>query len=91
MAIDETIVEVLGHTVLNTLYMVLKTKYGISRDELPYRTGTMYQILETNFGVRGAKTIGTHVARKFYKKLGLTFYEHQPTRYLTTLKKPKPS
>jgi uncharacterized membrane protein len=76
-AIDDTIVEVLGHTVLDTLYVVLKTKYSVTRDELPYRTETMYQILETTFGVRGAKTVGTHIARKFYTKLGLSFYEHQ--------------
>jgi hypothetical protein len=76
-AIDETILEVLGHTARDTLYAVLKTKYDISRDELPYRTEAMYHVLETNFGVFGAKTVGPQIARKFYKKLGLTFYEHQ--------------
>ena len=50
--------EVLGATVLDGLYAALKSKYDITRDELPYRTETMYQILEGAFGVFGAKTIG---------------------------------
>ena len=36
----------------------------------------MYKILETTFGVVGAKTVGTHIAKKFYAKLGITFYDH---------------
>jgi len=75
-AIDDTIVEVLGHRVLDTLYEVLRSKYGVTRDELPYRTETIYQILENTFAVRGAKTIGTHIAQKLYTKLGLTFHNH---------------
>ena len=76
LAIDDTIVEVLGRAVLDALYDVLETKYAITRDELPYRTETLYEILETTFGVHGAKTIGTHIAQKFYTKLGLMFHAH---------------
>ena len=36
-SIDETITEVLGSMVLNTIYDVLRTKYDVTRDELPYR------------------------------------------------------
>jgi len=75
-AIDDTITEVLGHRVLDALHEVLKTKYAISRDELPYRTETVYQVLETTFGVRSAKTVGTRIAQKFYARLGMTFHNH---------------
>ena len=62
--------------VLNTVYDVLRTKYNVTRDELPYRTETLYQILERTFEVVGAKTIGTAIAKKFYTKLGFTFHKH---------------
>jgi uncharacterized membrane protein len=76
-AIDDTIVEVLGHAVLDALYHVLKTQHGITRDELPYRTETIYHILENAFGVRGARTVGTRIAERFYRNLGLSFYSHE--------------
>lgn len=75
-AIDDTIIDVLGRKVLESLYEVLETKYDITRQELPYRTETMYKILETTFGVVGAKTVGTRIAQKFYAKLGLPFHDH---------------
>ena len=75
--IDDSVEEVLGRNVLDTLHTVLSTKFDITRDEIPYRTDTLFQILETTFGVRGAKTVGTHIAKKFYQKLGICFYEHE--------------
>ena len=68
--------EVLRHRVLDALYDIMRTKYDITRDELPYRIETLYRILETTFDLRGAKTVGTHIAQKFYTKLGLTFHKH---------------
>ena len=47
-AINDTIQEFLGPGVLEDLHEELRTKYGVSSDELPYRT--MYDILETKFG-----------------------------------------
>jgi len=76
-AIDETIVEVLGKAVLVALYSVLENRYAITRDELPYRTDTLFQVLETTFGVRGARTVGNHIAQKLYRKLGLIFHDHE--------------
>lgn len=75
-AIDDTIIEVLGRKVLDALYQVLETKYSVTREELPYRTETVYNILETTFGVFGAKTLGTCIARKLYAKLGFQFHDH---------------
>jgi uncharacterized membrane protein len=76
-AIDETILEVLSEKVLTAMYEALRTKHAVTREELPYRTETMYQVLESVFGVQGAKTMGIQIARKFYSKLGLTFYQHE--------------
>ena len=53
-AIDDTVEEVLGRNVLDMLHTVLSTKYDITRDEIPYRNDSLFQILETTFGVRVA-------------------------------------
>ena len=76
-AIDETIVELLGRHVLDTVYVVLKVKYDVKRDELPYRLDTLYQLLGNTFPARPAGIIGTRIARKFYAKIGLSFNEQE--------------
>jgi len=53
-----------------------RTKYAVTRDELPYRTDTLFQVLETTFGVPGARTVGTQIAKRFYEKLELAFHRH---------------
>ena len=76
-AIEDTISDVLGKTVLSDLFSTLTSKYDVSRDELPYRAETMYQVLETRYSVIGAKTVGTLIARRLYHRLGLTFYPNE--------------
>ena len=76
-AIDETVVEVLGDGVLVALYSVLEHRYAITRDELAYRTDTLFQVLETTFGLRGAKTVGSRIAQKLYRKLELPFHDRE--------------
>ena len=76
-AIEDTIREVLGQSVLHDLYANLKGKYDVSREELPYRTETVYAILENTFGVIGARSIGPSIAERFYAKLGLAFHNHE--------------
>jgi len=76
-AIDDTIREALGQSVLNDLYANLRSKYDIGREELPYRTETIYEILENMVEVVGAKSIGPMIAERFYRKLGLPFYSHE--------------
>jgi len=75
--IDETTRELLGPRVLAALHEELRTKYDIGSDEIPYRTETIYRILESKFGVVGAKTIGPLMAERFYAKLGLGFHNHE--------------
>ena len=75
--IDETTREFLGLSVLTALHEELRAKYDVGSDELPYRTETMYKILEDKFDVVGAKTIGPLIAERFYAKLGLDFHNHE--------------
>ena len=76
-AIDKTIVEVLGDAVLVALYSVLEHRYAITRDELAYRTDTLFQVLETTFGLSGAKNVGNRIAQKLYRKLELPFHDRE--------------
>ena len=75
--IDETTRELLGPSVLAALHEELRTKYDVGSDEIPYRTETIYKILESKFDVVGAKTIGPLMAERFYAKLGLDFHNHE--------------
>ena len=75
-AIDATIVDVLGAASLITLYDELRGQYSITRDELPYRTETLYKVLEDAFGIFGAKTLGSVIARTLYVNQGLVFENH---------------
>ena len=68
--------EALGHRGLTAVYDTLRDEYSISRDELPYRIDTLYQILEHVFGVYGAKTLGSVIAEKFYSSQRLLFHNH---------------
>jgi len=76
-AIDDAIVEVLGRRVLDAMYVMLKVKYDVGRDELPYRLDTLYQILGNAFPIRTAGVIGARIALRFYTRLGLTFHDHE--------------
>jgi hypothetical protein len=75
-AIEDTIQEFLGLSMLEALESELRTKRDISSEELPYRLETVYDILENRFGLVGAETIGPTIAAKLYGKLGLPFQNH---------------
>jgi hypothetical protein len=69
--IDEVITELLGPSVLGSLYTALKTHHDISRDELPYRLETVNSVLKQTFGIQSTNIIGMRVAHRLYKKLNL--------------------
>ena len=79
-AIDETIIDLLGKSVLAALQDHLLKHYAVTPDEIPYRLDTMFESLERVFGVTGARTIGWTIARKLYLKIGLPFVEHENYR-----------
>jgi len=76
VAVERTVAEVLGAMALESIVKVLRDQYDVSRDELPYRSETLYRVLEENYDVFGAKTLGTVIARKLYSSLGLEFETH---------------
>lgn len=72
-AIDETLNEFVGPRVTEAVYMHLKYKFGVDRNELPYRIDTICLILERTFGVKGAHVIERRAARNFYGRILLPF------------------
>ena len=72
-AIDETIREVLSPQVLDSLYVALKKRFDVGRDELPYRVETLYELLAEFFGVVGSRTLSRGIARRLFQKLDLEF------------------
>ena len=72
-AIDETMSNLLGKNVLETLHEHLAKEYDLAPDKVPYRLDTFVEVLDTVFGVPGSRTIEREIARKFYSKLGLRF------------------
>jgi len=79
-SIDETLTGVLSKRVVDALYVCLQATHSISRDEVPYRLETLCSTLDNVFGP-SHKTICKAISRKFYAKLGLTFFDN-PCRTL---------
>ncbi|HXZ98221.1 MAG TPA: hypothetical protein VED24_02515, partial [Candidatus Acidoferrum sp.] len=79
-SIEETLTGLLSSEVVNALYLHLQTAHSISRDELPYRLETLCTTLDKIFG-HSHKVICKAIARKFYSKLGLPYFDN-PTRTL---------
>ena len=76
-AIDKTLEELIGPEVVKSLYMHLSEKFGVDRNELPYRIDTVCSVLEGVFGVKGARVIERKVAKNLYDKLFLPFNDEQ--------------
>jgi len=72
-AIDESIRELLGQRVLESLYSVLEKRHDVTRDELPYRLETAYKLLDEVFGIQATRTISNRIIRQLYQKLNLEF------------------
>jgi hypothetical protein len=79
-AIDKTLEELIGPQVVKSLYSHLSEKFGVDRNELPYRIDTICSVLEGVFGVKGARIIERKVARNLYDKLLLPFNDEQGSR-----------
>jgi hypothetical protein len=74
-ATDEVIGELLGVSVLDSLYAHLADAHNVIRDQLPYRLDATYALLEKVFGPKGARTISRSIIRRFYQKLNVEFKE----------------
>jgi len=66
-----------NETLCSAIDETIEDRYAITRDELAYRTDTLFQVLETTFGLRGAKNVGNRIAQKLYRKLELPFHDRE--------------
>jgi len=88
-SVDETIRLLFSQKVVDALYLNLKNKRSISREEIPGKLHVLHVVLEEYFGL-SACTLGRAIARKFYSKLGLEFQTRngfQLTDYVDEAKK----
>jgi len=76
-AIDKTVEELLGQKVVEPFYVHLSERFGVDRDELPYRIDTVCSVLEDLFGVKGAHVIERKIAKHLYDKILLPFDDKQ--------------
>jgi hypothetical protein len=76
-AIDETLEELVGPKVVKAVYVHLRDKFGVDRNELPYRIDTLLSVLEGVFGVKGARVIERKMAKRLYDRILLPFNEEQ--------------
>jgi hypothetical protein len=72
-AIDQSITELVGSSVLSSLYDALEKYYSVNRDELPYRLETVYSVLEIFFGVKDVHAIEKRIIRRLYDILEFPF------------------
>lgn len=74
-AVDETMADLFGPVVVQSLHEHLLKFYQVRIEEIPHRLDTLTSTLERTFGA-SSKTICKAIARKFYAKLGLAFYDN---------------
>jgi hypothetical protein len=74
-AIDETMSDLFGPVVAQSLHEHLLKFYEVRTEEIPYKLDTLNSTLERTFGA-SSKTICKAITRKFYAKLGLAFYDY---------------
>ena len=74
-AIDETVADLFGPIVVQSLHDHLLKFYGVRMDEIPRRLDALTSTLAKTFGP-SSKTISKAIARKLYAKLGLVFYDN---------------
>jgi hypothetical protein len=76
-AIDQSICDLVGQKVLDTMHTVLMKRFDIPRDEIPCRLESFQRILTETFGLRGCATITRVIARRFYDRLDLRYDDLQ--------------
>jgi len=74
-SIDETLVEVLGSTVRDAMYLALLTKFSVTREEVAKHIDTFQTMLENSCGPRVTKVLSRAIAKRLYSELHLTFVQ----------------
>lgn len=76
MAIDETVADLLGVAVVQSLHEHLLRFYGVKVDQIPNQLPVVHSAFEKAFAV-ASKTLEKYAAMRFYKRLRLQFVEDQ--------------
>jgi hypothetical protein len=74
---DRTISDLLGPSVLGSLYTLFDVTYHVRRGELPIHLDTVFHALEGLFGIKAADTICRMTVRRVCQKLELPFDERR--------------
>lgn len=88
-SVDEAIKMLFSEEVLEALFLNLKERRSITREEIPNELPTLCIVLEKYFGP-SSRTIGRMIARRLYAKLNLEFVavpHFQLPDYVDTAKK----
>jgi hypothetical protein len=76
MAIDETVRNLLGVTVVQSLHEHLLKFYGVKVDQIPNQLPLVHAAFEKAFAV-GSKTLEKYAAKRFYEHLSLPFEDQR--------------
>jgi hypothetical protein len=71
--LDATISRLLGPEVREALVKILKDRYDVSPDEVPYRLETVFQVLHDELGEPGVQTVQMVTAKRLFEKFGLAY------------------
>ncbi len=71
-SIDDAVKEFFSQQVVDALYLNLKTKRNVTREELPNQLPILSIVFAKYFGL-GARTLERTIARRFYTRLGMKF------------------
>ena len=75
LAVNSSVLGLVGESVLTALYRHLKYYHAISPEEVPYHLDILVGILQETFGQVGSRTVGRAIAKRFYFRMGLKFVE----------------
>jgi len=76
-ATDKTLEQLLGEKVVEAVYVLLREKFGVDRNELPYRIDTLCSVLQSVFGVKSTRVIERRIAKNLYDRILLPFDDQQ--------------
>jgi hypothetical protein len=87
-AIDETVADLLGVAIVESLHEHLLKFYGVRVDQIPDQLPVVHSAFEKAFAV-GSKTLEKYAAKRLYEHLRLQFVEDQRCGLLAYVEKAK--
>ncbi len=78
--IHNTIAEVIGSRVWDTIYLHLVSTYGVTKGELPSCLESLQAVLGKALGPIGARTISRAIAKKLYAELHIDLIDKRHSK-----------